>query len=306
MVSSMKRFFIVLTSILALLAVLFFVFLLDGSLEGGSSYSLDIPKIRQLADSIDSEKPNEIQVEKVAQFYFPRTLSLAGTGFEIMPMGVYSFKLASTDGHVIIDTGYDSEMAASARADFYPTPYARMQSALESATAIVVTHEHYDHIGGIVNSPNLDVLLPKLLLTQEQITSPDSIRPRFPTGILEKLTVIDFVDYKAIAPGIVLIKAAGHTPGSLMVYVQLTNGKEFLFLGDIAWHEASVQTPTLRPRLITEVFLKEEDRKILSAQLTFLNQLSQEHPEIYQVAGHDNSQIETFMNQNLMINQFKK
>ncbi len=301
----MKRFFIVLASIVALLGVLFFVFVMDGRLKEGSVYSLDIPKIRQLANSIDGEKPNNIQVEKVAQFYFPRTLSLAGSGFEIMPMGVYSFKLASNDSHVIVDTGYDSEMAASARADFYPTPYARMQSALESATSIVITHEHYDHIGGIVNSPNLDVLLPKLLLTQEQITSPDTIRPRFPTGILEKLTPIDFTDYKAIAPGVVLIKAAGHTPGSLMVYVQLTNSKELLFLGDIAWHEDSVKTPTLRPRLITEVFLKEEDRKILSAQLRFLNQLSQEHPEIYQVAGHDNKQIETFINQNLMLDRFQ-
>ena len=302
----MKRFFIVLASIVALLAVLFFVFVMDGRLEGGSSYSFDIPKIRQLANSIHGEKPNEIQVEKVAQFHFPRTLSLAGSGFEIMPMGVYSFKLASTDGHVIIDTGYDSEMAASARADFYPTPYARMQSALESATAIVVTHEHYDHIGGIVKSPNLNAVLQKLLLTEEQITSPDTIRPRFPTGILEKLSPIDFTDHKAIAPGVVLIKAAGHTPGSLMVYVQLTNGKEFLFLGDIAWHEASVKTPTLRPRLITEVFLKEEDRKILSAQLTFLNQLSETHPEIYQVAGHDNKQIEKLIEQKLINDQFQE
>jgi glyoxylase-like metal-dependent hydrolase (beta-lactamase superfamily II) len=33
------------------------------------------------------------------------------------------------------------------------------------------------------------------------------------------------------APGVVLIKAAGHTPGSQMVHVRLASGKEVMLVG---------------------------------------------------------------------------
>jgi glyoxylase-like metal-dependent hydrolase (beta-lactamase superfamily II) len=40
----------------------------------------------------------------------------------------------------------------------------------------------------------------------------------------------------AIAPGVVLKKAQGHTPGSQMVFVALASGSELLFVGDVVWN----------------------------------------------------------------------
>lgn len=295
-----------LVPILILFTGLIYWFLFDGRLTDTSDYSSDMVQIRQLADSMEGDKPTEIQVEKVAQFYFFQTLSRAGSGFDVVPMGVYSFKAVTSSGHVLIDVGYDEEMALSARADFYPEPYQRMQTALNTADLIVVTHEHYDHIGGIVQHPNPADILPNVILTTEQVAAPANIRPRFPQGLPEDFEPFELDRYAAIAPGIVLIKANGHTPGSLMVFVQLENGREYLFVGDIAWHEASIDTPILRPRVITQIFLPEENRDILSAQLRFLNQLSEEEEKLIQVAGHDNEQIEAFFEQGLMSNQFRQ
>jgi hypothetical protein len=42
----------------------------------------------------------------------------------------------------------------------------------------------------------------------------------------------------------VLIKAAGHTPGSQMVYVVLDSRREYLLIGDAAWHMDGVRQVT--------------------------------------------------------------
>ncbi|MFT5194592.1 MAG: phosphoribosyl 1,2-cyclic phosphodiesterase [Cellvibrionaceae bacterium] len=40
----------------------------------------------------------------------------------------------------------------------------RMQNVLSTADKIVVTHEHYDHIGGTVKYPNPAGILPNVIL----------------------------------------------------------------------------------------------------------------------------------------------
>jgi glyoxylase-like metal-dependent hydrolase (beta-lactamase superfamily II) len=58
---------------------------------------------------------------------------------------------------------------------------------------------------------------------------------------------VDYETYLPIAPGIVLIKAPGHTPGHQMIYVRLDSGHEYLFIGDVAWTLAGVTELKLRP-----------------------------------------------------------
>lgn len=300
----MKRIFTILLVLLAVIGAAFYWFILDGRLTQKETYLIDINAVRQLANSLVGEKPTEIQVEKVAQFRFLETLSLAGSGFDVVPMGVYSFNVITPNGNVVIDTGYDQVMAQSARADFFPEPYARMQAAINRANLIMVTHEHYDHIGGLVQHPNVADILPNILLTKEQIAASAEIRPRFEPPLPDEFVPLEFEEITAVSPGIVLIKAPGHTPGSIMVFVQLQNGQEYLFVGDIAWHDESIQQPTLRPRFISDIFLPEEDRDSLSAQLRFLNKLSQTEPYLIQVAGHDNAQIEALFDQGLLVDGF--
>ena len=56
-----------------------------------------------------------------------------------------------------------------------------------------------------------------------------------------RFIVVDYEKYLPVAPGIVLIKAAGHTPGSQMVYIALESGRELLLIGDTTWHMDGVR-----------------------------------------------------------------
>ena len=84
----------------------------------------------------------------------------------------------------------------------------------------------------------------------------------------------------------VLIKAAGHTPGSQLIYVQRDDGKEFLFVGDVASLEANISFQKGRSRLIDDVFVG-SDRNTNLLQLKALKQLRADNPEMVIVPGHD-------------------
>ena len=100
-----------------------------------------------------------------------------------------------------------------------------------------------------------------------------------------RYVIVDYERYLPVAPGMVLIKAAGHTPGSQMVYVALESGREYLLIGDASWHMDGVR----------EVKGKDapwvtEDQDAVLAQLEWLNGLSRSEPGLVIVASHDEEQ----------------
>ena len=97
-----------------------------------------------------------------------------------------------------------------------------------------------------------------------------------------RYVIVDYDRYLPVAPGIVLLEAPGHTPGSQMVYVALESGREYLLIGDAAWHMDGVRSMAGKdvPWLI-------EDTGAVMAQLTWLNGLARREPDLVIVASHD-------------------
>src|SRR5690606_38980467 len=95
-----------------------------------------------------------------------------------------------------------------------------------------------------------------------------------------------YEQYEVLAPGVAVIKSPGHSPGSQMVYVQLADGSEVLFIGDVAWKYRNILVQRERARLVTQFFLK-EDRSAVFGQLKALKDLSEAEPEISIIPGHD-------------------
>jgi glyoxylase-like metal-dependent hydrolase (beta-lactamase superfamily II) len=97
-----------------------------------------------------------------------------------------------------------------------------------------------------------------------------------------------------MAPGVVLIKSPGHSPGSQMVYVKKVDGTEVLFVGDVAWQFRNIELVRERPRLVTRFFLK-EDRRAVFGELQELARLHEAEPKLSIVPGHDGATIETLV-----------
>lgn len=265
---------------------------------------LDLVAIRALASSVPGDKPTEVRVDRVADFVFPSGVMVAGDGWSMVDCSVYAYQLVYADRRVLVDVGPDEKSGDSPFMHPHGADaFARVRRAMDDASRIVVTHEHFDHLGGLTTAPNVSALLAKTTLNPEQFTNHKGQDPApFPATVGEGYQPLAYDGMTAVAPGVVLIRSPGHTPGSQLVYVQRADGVEFLLLGDVAWSERNVETVRERPRLVT--FVLGEDRAAVLRELSALHELKAKSPEVHQVPGHDRGPVEALVKQGLLVEGF--
>lgn len=307
----MRRFAIVVLVLLAGLGLGGFIakrVLLDtATVPARSRQELNLGALRGAANSLRGSLPVRINSELIGENAVPSFAVVAGTGFGPHPMVRTAFQVVYPKGSVIIDTALDRELndAGSPDAAFYPDRFAALQEGLRKARAIIVTHEHPDHIGGISKTPYPDEVWPQVILTREQIDNRLQLEnAQFSEAARERVQVVEYDELHAIAPGIALMKAPGHTPGSQLVYVLLESGAEFLFVGDVVWDMENVSRLTGRPRIVTD-WIVVEDREAVLEQIRMLHDFSRRHDEVHIVVSHDEGQYRAYLKSGLIGPEFE-
>ena len=273
-------------------------------------YSIDMPAVRRLADAGVADLPVAIRVETIGHLLVPEAFAIAGGSWQKLDMPVSAYEIVYNDHAVIVDTAFNAYVAKQMDANvFDDAAYARLGAALATAQLIIVTHEHADHAGGLLAQPNLKDLLGKARLTQVQVTElKKAIREAQTSKLNVSPTVFDGyqgiedVPYQTIAPGVVLIQAPGHTPGSQMVYVKRADGEEILFLGDVAWQMRNIEEVRERARFVT--WLAREDREAVMAEFVELHRLETEEPNLNMMPGHDSAVLTRFLKAGLLTKGF--
>ncbi len=241
-----------------------------------SNYDLDLGELQRLARSGPGDLPAEIRREEVGTAELPGALMMAGRSWDGVEMTHVVFQILWPNGaYLLIDSAQDREMHDSTPGSgaFDDAAWNTVVAAMDGAEQIVITHEHGDHLGGIARHPRSDVLASKIRFNAEQLANRDALEAvDFPVALLEKLSPVVFEDAVAIAPGVVLKKAPGHTPGSQLVFVALGNGRELLFVGDVVWNLDAITDLVYRPRLITDLIIG-ENRETAIHQLRALRDL---------------------------------
>jgi glyoxylase-like metal-dependent hydrolase (beta-lactamase superfamily II) len=256
-------------------------------------YAADLlARVRVAAKAIPGPLATDINYIKIAESHRPLSDVIVGGSQQDYASARTAFQVLFPDGSIMIDSGMDEtvhKFFGFGRVEpYWPDRNAVLQQALKSAKLIIITHEHGDHIAGVIRTDSREEIAAKTLLTRAQVqtltTYPQMPEIRLTPEMARSYIVIDYQSYLPVAPGMVLIKAPGHTPGHQMVYVQLTSGREYLFIGDVGWTLDNVTQLKMRP----EATMRRigESAPALMLELTWIKEVM-DHEGLIVIPSHD-------------------
>jgi glyoxylase-like metal-dependent hydrolase (beta-lactamase superfamily II) len=301
-----KRWHKILLAIVLAIAGAVYWLLYDNR-PGNDVARLDLGELRAAAAAMPGDLPESIAVERIAAGEVMGTLLVAGGGFGATQQGAHAFRIGWPDRHVILDTGMDQAAAKALR--FYElddNAQQRVWAALPAADAILVSHEHLDHIGGLLTAPDWPAVAAKAQITREQFDHPQITAPvQWPKGSRERFKPIAYEGMRSVAPGVVAIKANSHTPGSQLLFVKLKDGREYLFPGDISSMDRNWRETRARSRLVGEVLI-DEDRAAVFRWLRAFRALADANPKLIVVPTHDAAAIDRLVREGALTSGFPR
>lgn len=278
----------------------------DNRMPHSGAFPLDLAAIRREASHIPGPGPIRIETEALALRSAPEIAMVAGSSWRKVDIVQLSHRLVWADRSLVIDTGFDEPTARSFGIESYDRDaWRRIVDAMDRSDAIVVTHEHSDHLGGLLAHPRLASVLRKALLSPEQAVDSNYTKPlTWPPRVRTGYRPLRYEGLHAIAPGVVLIRSPGHTPGSQMIYVRRADGHEYLFTGDVASLLDNVRLQRIRSRLVTD-FITHERREAVMLQTQALKRLADRAPSLTLVPGHDAETVRRLVGLGLLTPQFR-
>lgn len=175
-------------------------------------------------------------------------------------------------GDLLVDAGFGRQVDEHVRmlARMERAPYERGRTAREQLDAagydlsrllgVVVTHVHWDHVSGL---DSLDV--PVWLTAEErEYAARDAHGAVFravSAGREVHEYALDGPPYLGFPASldvhgdgsVVIARAGGHTPGSVVVFVALPSGERYAFIGDLTWQLDGIERGVERPWLMRRV-----------------------------------------------------
>jgi len=266
-----------------------------------------LDRVRAVARATPGERPRSLHVLKVVESAGSLSNYVAVPDSQRVPSCYSAFQIRYRDRWIVVDAALDREgLGANSRATFFQDRFDRLQSALRDAEHVVLTHEHLDHAGGVQRGPYFQQVVAKTLLTDEQLRT--FLDPPAPRGVIRlsrdsaaAFPVLRYDLLFPLAPGVVLIKAPGHTPGSQYVYVQLANGREILILADLVWQSEGLETGQQKPESASRSL--GEDRPAVQAQMDWARSVAG-RGDIAVVLSHDSRSLDALVARGVLRNDF--
>src|SRR5205807_2037270 len=122
---------------------------------------------------IPGAQPSRINYLKCAESHRPLADIIDGGSKENFVSARTAFQVVYPSATVMIDSGMDQAVhkffGFGREEPYWPERNAVVQQALAQASLILITHEHGDHVAGVIRSEARQALARKTLLTRDQV-----------------------------------------------------------------------------------------------------------------------------------------
>ncbi len=304
----MKRIIIFIVLVLTFSIQQIFSQSLQKDIETSFIFNPNIETLRILSNLIPGELPTQINVEKVAETVRPASVVVKGDNPDkkmVLARTVYQIEYPT--GTIMLDSGMDLETHKTfgkTPEPYFQEKFEHVKIALSQANLIILTHYHADHVAGVVRFECFEKLAQKTWITESTanllIHKPHKPTTRIDREQADKFLIAKDREYMPIAPGVVLFMAPGHTPDSKMIYIRLSNGREYIHSVDSGWSMKNIEKESMKNA--SWVF---EDEKQLLTQYVWLNNLIKKEKGLIVLCTHDDVQYKLFTQNGLLGDGFK-
>jgi N-acyl homoserine lactone hydrolase len=160
---------------------------------------------------------------------------------------------------------------------------------------IIPTHAHWDHVSGIDDLGGVPVM--------ESAAGRAFIDKKTPdTAVLNSFRGVNYKQYDFEGGpylgfpkshhvwgdgSVVIVPAPGHTPDSVVVFVNLPSGTRYALIGDLVWQMEGIELPAEKPWMLRRVI--GEDENEVTKDIALIRSAIKNYPQIHPVPAHDAS-----------------
>lgn len=230
---------------------------------------IHIAELRVLAGILPGQRPASVHATVLGSRMTWGDVYAAGIGLKRRPLDVVAWTLpVPGKGPVVIDPGGPPPEAGMGRfANFDPARQSLIDAQAQAASLVLYTQGQQREL------PRAAYQLGKAGMSRSG-PAPAGPHP------------ITYTTAQAVAPGVVVIPASSHARDARLIYVQLADGREFLFAGAVAPLAENWMRLRARSHLAT-AWGPVQDRGETYAWLRTIRQLNSEAPAMKVVPGFD-------------------
>lgn len=251
-------------------------------------------------------------IVKTSQVAVPEALLVPGGSVARTVSSNFSaFLIKHHDDYLLFDTGMGSRMDEQYRRDMppwwrpffgYDRPVVGARQQIEAAglplpRRLILSHSHWDHAGGVMDFPEATVGVAAAELARVHAPTPGPggtwASQTGAASIRWEALVFRPVPYKGHTESldlygdgtVVLVPMPGHTPGSVGLFITVDSGRQYFFIGDVAWTVAALVQG--EPKFWVASRLVDGNARQTQSTLEAVRALMRAEPGLVVVPAHD-------------------
>lgn len=269
-----------------------------------------------LIGSAQAEPPPEVSfsIVKTARVAVAEALLVPGGSFsKKIDSNFSAFLIRHGENTLLFDTGMGTQIDAQYQQDMPPwwRPFFKYEGPVRPARQqlqdagmappglVVLSHSHWDHAGGVQDFPEARVAVAaaELAAIRQPSGGPGG---RWASQIAAAGIRWETLDFQARSHrgyarsldlfgdgSVVLVPMPGHTPGSVGLFLRVSSGREFFFVGDVAWTVAAIQAGA--PKFWAAGLLVDGHAQQTLASVAQVRTLMKQRPELVVIPAHDSA-----------------